>query len=235
MALDADDLKKIGEIVAAATKDFAKAADLATVIKGQIDERLKDAPTAESIAAAAKKAADDALAAKGGADDKGKGKGADDAGSAALAALQKKIDEQTTAFETERKARIDAEARAVKDGHRSKVRDALTTAGVDAKALPLVMPYLESSGQLVLDGDKPGWKGKDKYGADTVLDFADGAKAFAGSDDGKRFVPAGDTRGTGDRAAERNGSGGATGPGTIRNADGSLNAQALAAKALASL
>ena len=234
MALDDADKKFITELLAAATKDFAKAADLATVIKGQLDERLKDAPTTESIAAAAKKAADEALAAKGGTDDKGKGK--DGAGeNPALAALQKRIDEQTAAFDAERKARIDAEARAVKDAHRSKVRDALTAAGVDAKALPLVMPYLESSGVLVLDGDKPGWRGKDKYGADTVLDFADGAKAFAGSDDGKRFVPAGDTRGTGDRAAERNGSGGATGPGTIRNADGSLNAQALAAKALASL
>ena len=64
--------------------------------------------------------------------------------------------------------------------------------------------------QLVLDGEKAGWKGKDQYNLDAVLPFESGAEGWVKTDSGKRFLPPVDQAGTGNNPNGRNGRSGPT-------------------------
>ena len=228
MALDDADKKTVTDLVtaalAAALKPEALAAAVAPVVKAHVGEATKGMLTEDAMTKAIAEAVAKFKPAE--SDDKGKkGKGGDEGESEAVAAMKKQMDELKAANEAERRARIDAERKAIVDGNRSKVRDALVKAGVPADRLHLAMPAIEASGALILDGDKPGWKGKDQYQVDTVLDFDAGAKAWTATADGKHFLPAVDARGTGDNGGARGGTQHVASK--IRNADGSLNLQRL--------
>lgn len=236
MALDEAALKQVNEAItaalAAAMKPEALGAALAPAVKAHVEAATKGLVTEDSLKTAL---AEVVKAAKPADEDKpNKGGKAGDKGdeSEALASMRKQMDELKATTEAANRARIDAERKAVADGNRAKLKDALTAAGVDPKAMHIVLPAIEASGQVTFDGDVVGWKGKDTYGADKVLDYTEGAKAWAATDDGKRFLPASGAQGTGDGAASRTGN--QAGPSAIRNADGTLNLNALRGKVAAS-
>jgi hypothetical protein len=203
MALDEADKKHIADAIAAALKPDALAAAVAPVVKAHVAEATKGAITEEALKAQfaefAKtiKPADDDKGGKGG--DKGNDKGNDKA-DPAVAALQKQLDDQKAQLQAAERARIDAERKAITDRNRNAVKAALGKAGLSADALDDALAIAEARGELVLDGDKPGWKGVDAYNLPTVHDFETGAKKFAGTDAGKRFLPASGAGGTGEGA-----------------------------------
>lgn len=201
MPIDPDVQKALDGLTALlAPEALAKA--LAPIVKAHTDAALKGVVTADGLQKQLDELATKLKPSDPDPADKGtKGKGEPDA---AVAALQKQLDEQKAQLLAAERARVDAERKSVMDANRAKVRDALIAAGVDASAMHIVMPALETSGQLVLDGDAIGWKGKDNYGLDAVLPFEAGAKAWASSPDGKRFIPASNASGTGDNP-NRNG------------------------------
>lgn len=235
MALDEADIKRINELMAEAVK-AAMAPDalgkiLGPAVESHVKAATKGAVTEDALKAALAEFAKTVKPADDEKKDDGKGK-AKDGESEALAAMRKQMDELKASTEAANRARIDAERKAVADANRAKLKDALVAAGIDARAMHIVVPAIEASGQVTFDGDVVGWKGKDTYGAEKVLDYVEGAKAWASTDDGKRFLPASGAQGTGDGASKNNGSGHA-GASAIRNADGSLNLAALASKVYA--
>lgn len=126
--------------------------------------------------------------------DDGKGKGkdgkGDDATNQRVAALEKSL--------AESKAREDAAASKAKaDSLSASARDALIKHGVPADRVAHAMAFVNAQGVLTYEGDKPGWKGKDQYGADAVLDIDAAAKAFLSTADGKLYLPPVGAQGTG--------------------------------------
>lgn len=77
------------------------------------------------------------------------------------------------------------------------VRSALLKGGADATSVDFVLAHLERSGAYVERGDAFAIRGKDKYGNDIEQSLEDGAKAFLGTDVGKRFLPPSNAQGTG--------------------------------------
>lgn len=233
MALDEADIKRINELVSESLK-AAMSPDvlgkiLGPAVEAHVKAATKDIVTPDALKAQMEELAKTLKPAETKDDGKGKAKGDE---SEALAAMRKQMDELKAATEAANRARIDAERKAVADANRAKLKDALVAAGIDPKAMHIVVPAIEASGQVTFDGDAVGWRGKDTYGAEKVLDYVEGAKAWASTDDGKRFLPASGAQGTGDGASKNNGSGHA-GASAIRNADGSLNLAALASKVYA--
>lgn len=224
MALDEAALKQVNEAItaalAAAMKPEALGAALAPAVKAHVEAATKGLVTEDTLKTALADALKSVKPADGGGEGNGGGKGKegkDAEDNAAVAALQKQLDEQRMKLEAAERARIDAERAKVTDTNRAKVREALVKAGADPTALHLIVPALEASGTLILDGDKPGWKGKDAYSLDTVHDFETGAKAWAATPDGKRFLPAGNAGGTGE--GNHNTGGRQNGSGQIKSLD----------------
>lgn len=222
MALDEAALKQVNDAItaalAAAMKPEALGAALAPAVKAHVEAATKGLVTEDSLKTALAEVVKAAKPADGEGSGAGKGKegkGAED--NAAVAALQKQLDDQRAKLDAAERARIDAERKGVIDANRAKVRDALVKAGADQSALHLIVPALEQSGTLILDGDKPGWKGKDAYSLDTVLDFEAGAKAWTATPDGKRFLPASGAQGTGE--GNHNTGGRGNGAGQIKSLD----------------
>lgn len=212
MALDKADLDKITELVTAAlTSDAAKKV-YGEAAKAHVDVALK--PFADKLEASTKEV--EALkAAKPGdkstdKDDKA-AKGTDKGDSETakqLAAIQARL-------EASEKARVDAEERNKAEAMHSAARESLAKAGIPADRLPHAMAFLGTQGVIVAGADgKPGWKGKDKYGVETVLSLEEGAKSWATTPDGKLYLPPTGTQGTGTGAG--NGSGGGIG-GAVKN------------------
>lgn len=240
MALDDADLKKISELVTAqigaAFKPEAVAAVIGPVVKAHVAEATKGAVTPEALKAqiedlTAKLAAksDEEPADKGA-----KGKGKDEGGAAdpRVAAMERKLAEVEAAHKAALQAAADEKAKARTSALHTAAREALIKAGADPARIHLAMPAITAAGQLDYDGDRPGWRGKDHLGLDAVLDMDAAAKAWLATSDGKLFVPPADTRGTGDGNGDRNAQRSGTASG-IRNADGSLNIDALAGRVMA--
>lgn len=218
MPLDADDLKKLSEMIAAGVKAAvdplaAKVdpAEIGKIVKAHVAEGTKGLVSAEDLAkreADAKKAADDAAAAKAAADAEaaGKGKGKGSEPDPAVAALEAKI-----ALLTKQAADAQEAAKAEREKARttalhSATRAALTKNGIPEDKVDLALDVLKARGVLTYDGDTPGWKGKNDVGLEAVLplDVAAGAWMKA---EGKHFLPPVDIGGTGDGAGKSGGRG----------------------------
>lgn len=207
MALDEADLKKINEMLTAAlTSDAAKKV-YGDAAKAHVDAALK--PFADKLEASARDV--EALKAAKPADkstdkDDKAAKGSDKADpetAKELAALRQRL-------EASDKAREEAENRSKAEARDSAAREALAKAGIPADRLPHAMAFLGTQGVIATDKDgRPGWKGKDKFGVDVLLPLEEGAKSWAGTPDGKLYLPPTDARGTGTGAG--NGSGGGSG------------------------
>ena len=197
MPLDDADKKFIAEAIAASLKPDTIGAAVKAHLDGlKLDERIADK---------VKEATKDLP--KG--DDKGKDdKGKEDKGGKA------KDDERISGLEqrlqASEKAREEAEAARRRDALESGARDALLKAGVSADRVRHALAVLKTDGHLDHDKDgKPGWKGKDRFGVDTLLPLDEGAAAWVKSDDGKHYLPPVQTRGTGDKGGPpHNGNGG---------------------------
>lgn len=223
MALDEADKKAIADQIAAAFSPDAIAKVLAPVVEAHVKAATKDLPTAEGIG----KSIAAEVAKLKPAEDPPK----DDKKDKPDAALTAKIDELQKSVKAAETARLEAEQARKVDAGRSAARDALAKAGVPAEKLHLVMPVIEASGVLDLAGDKPGWKGKNSYGADDVLTLEEGAAAWVKTDDGKHFLPPVDAGGTGQGNNGRKVAG--PGPSEVRGADGTLDPNRLLGKILA--
>ena len=198
MPLDAADLAKIAELIAASTAadklgpimaEAAKAHVTAAIGGLKLDDKFK---TVADALAAIKPAGDTEPDPKKGKDDKG-------ATDARLAAMEKQLVAAT-------KANEEATASAKRTALRSAAKDALLKSGVDAGRIHLVMPVIESMGVLDATADgAPGWKGKDQFGVDAVLPMEAGAAAWVKTDDGKAFLPASQIQGDGNGPGNRGG------------------------------
>lgn len=77
------------------------------------------------------------------------------------------------------------------------VRGALLKSGADATGVDFVLAHLERSGAYVERDGSFSMKGRDKYGNEIEQSLEEGAKAFLGTDVGKRFLPPTNAQGTG--------------------------------------
>lgn len=181
------------EVIGAAVKAHVDAA--VKPLQDRLDAGEKAAKEAKEAAEKAGKPADD-----------GKGKGgkeADPETAKELAALRARL-------EASDKAREEAETRSKTEARNNATREALAKAGIPADRLPHAMAYLDTKGEIVADKDgKVGWKGKDRFGVDTVVPLEQGAKDWASTPDGKLYLPPSNAQGTG------------TGAGSSRPASGS--------------
>jgi len=146
---------------------------------------------------------------KTGDDEPGKGKdGKSDPVAVQLAAMRKELD-------ASRQREADAATAAKNASLANAARDALIKHGVPADRVAHAMAFVNAQGVLSYEGDKPGWKGKDQYGADAVLDIDAAAKAFLGTKDGQLYLPPVNAGGTG---------GGVGNPGSQHNGATTLDA-----------
>ncbi len=218
MPIDPETKAELDKLAAAITAEAlgkvigaALTAHLPTHLKGINDEitALKAAkPDAKAEEEAAREAANKA----------GKGKEADPR----IAQLEARLAASD-------KAAADAAIAAKNAALSSAARDALIKHGVPADRVAHAMAFVNMQGLLTHDGDRPGWKGKDQYGADAVLDLDAAAKAFVGSADGKVYMPPLNAGGTGGgvgnaNAAQRNGT---TTIDALRKTGGGVNIGAL--------
>lgn len=208
----------------------------ATEIGKAIDTKLK--PVTDKVGEVEKTAKEAAEKAGKEPDNKG-GKEPDNKGGKGgkeddpeVIALRKRLDDtEKAAKETKDKADKEAAERKV-ENRRSAIRDALVDAGVPADRAKLAIPFLESEGLITTD-DKGihGFKAKDKYGADVILAGKAGAAGWLTTDEGKAYLPPKKIAGDGERAGDRQNSGG--GGNAPRDEKGKLDWGALGGKALA--
>lgn len=185
MPLDEADKKFIGDLI----KESLKPETIGAAVKSHLEGLKLDEKIAEKV----KDATKDLKAPKKGeeddedeVDDKGKKKpkSGESAADKKLAAIEKRLADET-------KAREEAEGARKRDQLEAAAKDALVKAGVPAERVRHAMAVLKQDGVLDFTAEgKPGWKGKDKYQVDTVLGVDDGAAAWVKSDDGKAFLPA---------------------------------------------
>ena len=220
MALDADDLKKIGELIAGAIKPET----IGEAVKAHIGALKLEDTVKASVEAALKARAD---AEPDPADKDGK-KGKDGKSSEADARVAK-LEKDIAA---EREARETAENGRKADALNTAARDALAKAGIPADRIKHAMASLGVDGVLTYDAaGKPGWKGKDKYGTDAVLDIEAGATEWAASAAGKVFSPPTNAQGSGERPG---GNGRHVDP-TVRDAAGNLDSSKLLSRVMGNL
>jgi len=230
MALDQADITKIGELIGAALSSEAHTkaiGEAATAAVKKVVGELKLDKVGETIDEKVSAATKDL---KAPPDDK-KGvdkKDPDDPTAKRLKALEDQVAQ-------ERKGREEAEAARKRDSLHTAAREALVKAGVPADRVRHAMATIIQDGVLAETSDgKPGWRGKDRFGVETVLPVEDGARAWVATDDGKAFIPARGANGTGDGAG--GGPGGHGGPTTVpKKADGTPDFSALRGAALSGL
>lgn len=215
MALDADDIKKIGEMIGEHAKNSEperlkaleavvgralgalKLDDKITALKAEIEGKIKPEPDAKEPDAKASAIADDP----------------------AFKRLQAGLEAATKAAEEQKKRAEAAEQASKRERLSAGVRDALTSAGADPKRVQIALTHLEASGAVTLD-DKgaPAFKFRRDGGYDDVVDAAKGAAEWLKTQDGQFFLPPSGAKGTGDGAGDTRGAGGGGGGGGERSA-----------------
>lgn len=203
MALDEADKKYIADLL----KGLLTGDDLKNVVgeaaKAHVTAAVK--PLQDRLDATEKTVKDSAEKAGKPADE---GKGKDAKAKDADPETAKELAALRASLENERKAREEAENRSKAEARDAAAREALAKAGVPADRLPHAMAFLGTQGVIATDKDgKPGWKGKDRFGVDTLLPLEDGAKAWASTPDGKLYLPPSGAQGTGTGAGNGGGSG----------------------------
>lgn len=196
MALDQADLTKITEMIGAALTSEAHTKAIGEAAAGAVKKVVGDLKldkVGETIDAKIQAVTKDLKAPPD--DKKGGDKKDDDATAQRLKALEDQVAERDRKLEESETARK-------RDSIHTAARDALVKAGVPADRVRHAMAVLVQDGLLVDADGKPGWKGKDRYGVETVLSVEAGAKAWVATDDGKAFLPAHGAGGTGDGAGD---------------------------------
>lgn len=216
MALDADDLKKIGELIAASKP---KPEDLTALVAPAITAALKPITerldkSEQAAKAAAEKAAAEAEEAKKKAEAEAAGKPKPGEAPQPDQKLLTELAQLRASVEKERKAREDAEAASKREALDRTLRDQLTALGVPADNHRAALALLREEGALVEHEGKPHWKGKvgDVEGLHT-LDA--GIKSWLGGA-GKLFVPAVPVKPSGSEAGHRTSQ---AGPNVINSLD----------------
>lgn len=191
MALDADDLKKIGEL-------------LTEAVGKQVSETLKSQVAAlglDKIGDTVKALGADVTALKvkpeDVADDKGKGK-PDTKTDPATQALQAQLKTLTDNLAAEKR-------RGAESARDTAIREALAANGITdptriKAALPVILANLAHE-----IGDDGGltWKVEQNGVPNVPVDTATAIKSFVGTDIGKMFIPASGVNGSGDRGGNR--------------------------------
>ncbi len=231
MPLDEADKKFITELLAQNTAALEKrfvTPDAATkMVEQSLAKGLEGLKLDEKLAAALKgaKPADE------DGDKAGKGKQPDGKVDPEVQRLRSEM-EAIKAQSAEATAKQEAaEAKARNQQLEAAAREALAKQGVpperQAHALAWLRNQKTDDGKPILDVDATGkavWRAQRKGYVDE-LGLEDGLKSWAGSDDGKHFLPATGHRGTGDSVGQ---AAGHPGPSTVpRRADGSLDTGAV--------
>lgn len=194
MALDADDLKKIGEM-------------LTEAVGKQVGETLKSQVAAlglDKLGETVKALGADVTALKTtkteGDEGEGKGKGKQEPGKAdpATQALQAQLKTLTDNLAAEKR-------RGAESARDTAIREALAANGVTdptriKAALPVILANLAHE-----IGDDGGltWKVEQNGVPNVPVDTATAIKSFVGTDIGKMFIPATGVNGAGDRGGNR--------------------------------
>lgn len=78
-------------------------------------------------------------------------------------------------------------------------REKLGSNGIPGDRIPIAMAYLHDQNKLFTydDNGTPGFKGRDKWGAEAVLPIEEGIKSWLSSTEGKFFLPPVDKQGAG--------------------------------------
>lgn len=214
MALDEADKKAIADMIGASLKAAMTPEVLGAAVAPVVDAHVK-AATKDAVTPAALKAQLDELAKTlkpaepgAGGGEGGKGKGGDP--DPKIAALEKRLLEQEQATKTAQAAAAAEAERSRTSTLHTKAREALGKAGVPADRLDFAMATLKDKGVLTYDGDRPGWKGKDRLNLDAVLDMEAAATDWVKAD-GKLFLPPSGASGTGEGNQNRGNGGGQNG------------------------
>lgn len=212
MALDADDLKKIGEIIAAANAEAAKTAVNADAVGKMIKQALADNTTA--IDAKIKEVADkvkpgdtetETAAEKAKREKDGKFKAKDGEVDPAIARLEQQLADLTKANKASAEKAEKAELAKAKSEEQSAIRDALSANGVPAERQRLALLALEADGRVKRDASGKIIYSAPRKGYEDPLDLGDGIKEYLATDEGKQFVPPLGTGGTGTGAGGNGG------------------------------
>lgn len=219
MALDADDLKKIGDLIAASNAETKKAFEstVATAIKSQgaeLDKKL------DGIKADVDKKLADKPADPPPGDKKPGDKSVDPTEHPEFKKLQAKVREQE---EAAARAEIDRKANLL----RSSVQDALVAGGADPKRAKFAVDTLIGSGAVKLDDKGQPVFGMKRSWGDEAVPVVDGAKEWLATSEGQFFVPPVGAQGTGDKGGTPAGNRPAEAP---RTKEGGLDWGALAGR-----
>lgn len=193
MALDADDIKKINELLSSGLKTAldARDQDIAGLIKKHLDPVNREIESLKSKGVAAGDDDDDADSGK--AKGKGRGKDSDPEVAREVARLRKMVEDRDKELQT----RQQAERRSKLE---SAARNELLMRGVPAERVDVALAYLRDRLAYEGDTDKMGLANKDKYGNDVLEPLGDALGSFLGTTEGKIFLPPSGGQGTGEAA-----------------------------------
>lgn len=199
MPLDEDDKKVVQDLIKAAFtgEDFTKAVSgtvettVGKAIKGlKLDEQIGTALT-KALEARKPKEQEPEPPKEGGKVDP------------ATLKLQSELEKVQKQLQQEAEARQAAEEARKTERLHTAVRDALAKAGVPADRMKHALALLQAEGRLAYgEGDVPGLKFVRPWGEE-ILPAEKAAAEWVQSDDGKVYLPAKGTQGTGEGAHER--------------------------------
>lgn len=218
MALDDNDKKAIGELIAAALKanndEQAKAVD-ATVGKAvkalDLDGKLKALDIDGKLEAVKTE-----LKVEPPADPPKGGKGGSVTDDPEFKKLQAELAKVQKTAEEQAKRAKDAEAAQKAEALANGVRDALVAGGADPKRVQIALSHLTATGRIKLDDKgQPAFAFTRDWGEE-LAPAAKGATEWLGTDEGKLFVPPVGSQGSGDgvQPGNRNAKGPSTAPRT---------------------
>lgn len=201
MPLDEDDKKVVQDLIKAAFtgEDFTKA--VSGTVEATVGKAIKGLKLDEQIGAALTKALE-AHKPKEQEPESPKEGGAGKPDPAALR-LQSELEQVKKQLKDEADARKAAEEARKTERLHTAVRDALAKAGVPADRMKHALALLQAEGRLAYgEGDVPGLKFVRPWGEE-ILPAEKAAAEWVQSDDGKVYLPAKGTQGTGEGAHER--------------------------------
>lgn len=233
MPLDDADKKIIADLIGSSLKTFGEGLDQRFVTPEAATKMVEQGTTKalEAIDFDGKlNAFADKLKGSGGDDGGTGGKGQDGGGGSgsdpAVAKLQEQIEALTAQSQAAQAAAQAAEQKNREQRLENSLREQLGAAGVPAAAQQKAVAYLRTlsvDGKPVItlnDAGDPVYRQQRKGYVDE-RPLAEGIKDWAGSDDGKLYLPATNAGGTGDGNGGRSNQGG--GGNVPRKSDGSVN------------
>lgn len=189
-----------GELLPASVKEV-----LLPEVGKMLDVRLKDAPTADTVASAIKTAREELETKFSSSPDPKPGDAnADPTESPAYKKAMAEMETLKASVTQERQAREQAERQRLQDLRTSQIQAALTANGVDPRLNRVATNHILAEDLVTITDDgKIVYRQPNQYGGVDEASVTDGVKAFLGTQDGKIFLPADPVRGGGGPGGDR--------------------------------